>query len=199
MEKKRRARINDSLEALKQMLLESATNILPTISNKNNTNNQRPAKLEKADILELTVRYLQQIQQQKLIPIIKPEPKSPSKFVPILPRSPDYVSESSNHSSSSSLSSSSSCSSPPRRTSSNHSSSSSSPPRTSSPNDSDSRKPIHYIITGQSQNFSTTPCFISNISFVPSGLKSTDSITLIIPASTQKPENTNKESVWRPW
>lgn len=56
MEKKRRARINDSLETLKQILLESKTSLKTS-----SRNNQRTAKLEKADILEMTVRYLQQL------------------------------------------------------------------------------------------------------------------------------------------
>lgn len=50
MEKKRRARINDSLEALKDILLKNTVAI---------TKGTRPTKLEKADILEMTVRYLQ--------------------------------------------------------------------------------------------------------------------------------------------
>lgn len=49
MEKKRRARINDSLEALKEILLKNTVAI---------TQGTRPTKLEKADILEMTVRYL---------------------------------------------------------------------------------------------------------------------------------------------
>lgn len=56
MEKKRRARINDSLETLKQILLESKTTLKSS-----SRNCQRTAKLEKADILEMTVRYLQQL------------------------------------------------------------------------------------------------------------------------------------------
>ncbi|VDK49268.1 unnamed protein product [Gongylonema pulchrum] len=48
MEKRRRARMNECLEQLKQLLLH----ILP---------NHR-TKLEKADILEMTVAYLNQIQ-----------------------------------------------------------------------------------------------------------------------------------------
>ncbi|CAG9819446.1 unnamed protein product [Phaedon cochleariae] len=55
MEKKRRARINDSLETLKQILLESKTTL------KDSKTGHKTAKLEKADILELTVRYLQQL------------------------------------------------------------------------------------------------------------------------------------------
>lgn len=55
MEKKRRARINDSLETLKQMLLDTKSPI------KEGKNGQRTAKLEKADILEMTVQYLQSL------------------------------------------------------------------------------------------------------------------------------------------
>lgn len=58
MEKKRRARINDSLEALKQILLESKTTLKESTSRKTG---QRTAKLEKADILEMTVSYLQHL------------------------------------------------------------------------------------------------------------------------------------------
>ncbi|KAK9722779.1 Helix-loop-helix DNA-binding domain [Popillia japonica] len=61
MEKKRRARINDSLETLKQILLESKT----TIKDPSKTSGgQRTAKLEKADILEMTVRYLQHLRNK---------------------------------------------------------------------------------------------------------------------------------------
>ncbi|XP_023018601.1 transcription factor HES-2 [Leptinotarsa decemlineata] len=56
MEKKRRARINDSLETLKQILLNSKTTLKDC-----SKSGQRTAKLEKADILEMTVRYLQQL------------------------------------------------------------------------------------------------------------------------------------------
>ncbi|XP_050500064.1 helix-loop-helix protein lin-22-like [Diabrotica virgifera virgifera] len=58
MEKKRRARINDSLETLKQILLQSKTDLQET------KKGQRTAKLEKADILEMTVQYLQQLQEK---------------------------------------------------------------------------------------------------------------------------------------
>lgn len=56
MEKKRRARINDSLETLKQILLDSKTTLKSS-----SRGGQRTAKLEKADILEMTVHYLQQL------------------------------------------------------------------------------------------------------------------------------------------
>lgn len=51
MEKKRRARINESLETLKKILLEC--NLHKT--------DQKNVKLEKADVLEMTVRYLQHL------------------------------------------------------------------------------------------------------------------------------------------
>ncbi|KAF5272197.1 hypothetical protein FQA39_LY01279 [Lamprigera yunnana] len=70
MEKKRRARINDSLETLKQILLESKTTLQVSSQRKNG---QRTAKLEKADILEMTVRYLQHL-HNKLGQIQGPKP-----------------------------------------------------------------------------------------------------------------------------
>uniref|UniRef100_A0A8D8M775 Protein deadpan n=1 Tax=Cacopsylla melanoneura TaxID=428564 RepID=A0A8D8M775_9HEMI len=53
MEKRRRARINQSLALLKALILDSAK-----------TENTKHSKLEKADILELTVRHLQ---RQKIL------------------------------------------------------------------------------------------------------------------------------------
>ncbi|EFA09676.1 transcription factor HES-2 [Tribolium castaneum] len=61
MEKKRRARINDSLEALKQILLDSKTTLKESSGKKSG---QRTAKLEKADILEMTVRYVQHLRSK---------------------------------------------------------------------------------------------------------------------------------------
>ncbi|XP_030843279.1 transcription factor HES-1 [Strongylocentrotus purpuratus] len=55
MEKRRRARINDSLLQLKNLVLDAL-----------NKNNPRHSKLEKADILEMTVRYLRSIHRQQL-------------------------------------------------------------------------------------------------------------------------------------
>lgn len=55
MEKKRRARINDSLETLKDILLKNTVAI---------AQGTRPTKLEKADILEMTVRYLHVLQHR---------------------------------------------------------------------------------------------------------------------------------------
>lgn len=62
MEKKRRARINESLDNLKQILLECD----PESVNKKN------AKLEKADILEMTVKYLKNMR--------KPVQSSPTSY-----------------------------------------------------------------------------------------------------------------------
>lgn len=61
MEKKRRARINESLETLKQILLDSKTTLKESSARKNG---QRTAKLEKADILEMTVSYLQHLHKK---------------------------------------------------------------------------------------------------------------------------------------
>uniref|UniRef100_A0A1I7TFU9 BHLH domain-containing protein n=1 Tax=Caenorhabditis tropicalis TaxID=1561998 RepID=A0A1I7TFU9_9PELO len=56
MEKKRRARINRSLSTLKQILIQD--------EHKNSTAH---SKWEKADILEMTVEYLQQLRSQNCI------------------------------------------------------------------------------------------------------------------------------------
>lgn len=56
MEKRRRARMNDSLETLKHILLESsghASRYPNTVS-----------KMDKADILELTVQFIQDLLQK---------------------------------------------------------------------------------------------------------------------------------------
>lgn len=59
MEKKRRARINDSLETLKQILLDSRRASGEITTTSANGKRRTTAKLEKADILEMTVTYLQ--------------------------------------------------------------------------------------------------------------------------------------------
>uniref|UniRef100_A0A336LWN3 CSON006634 protein n=1 Tax=Culicoides sonorensis TaxID=179676 RepID=A0A336LWN3_CULSO len=61
MEKKRRARINDSLNTLKQILLQN-TVAIPTSGG-------RIAKLEKADILEMTVRYVKNLHRRLGMPV----------------------------------------------------------------------------------------------------------------------------------
>lgn len=52
IEKFRRARINSSLESLKEILLRNTISI---------PQGSRPTKLEKADILEMTVRYVEML------------------------------------------------------------------------------------------------------------------------------------------
>ncbi|CAN7986314.1 unnamed protein product [Ixodes hexagonus] len=54
MEKRRRARINHSLTELKNLILDALKK-----------DNARHSKLEKADILEMTVKHLQQLQRQQ--------------------------------------------------------------------------------------------------------------------------------------
>lgn len=70
MEKKRRARINDSLETLKEILLKNTVAV---------TQGTRPTKLEKADILEMTVRYLKMLHKRNTtVSTAAPIPSSPS-------------------------------------------------------------------------------------------------------------------------
>ncbi|CAL8072067.1 unnamed protein product [Orchesella dallaii] len=70
MEKRRRARINQSLNELKRILLEA--NGPATTSRKEGS---RPAKLEKADILELTVRHLLSLKPSKTTGTTSPKPE----------------------------------------------------------------------------------------------------------------------------
>lgn len=58
MEKRRRARINQSLAILKALILESTKNSTNGMS-KSGDGSTKHTKLEKADILELTVRHFQ--------------------------------------------------------------------------------------------------------------------------------------------
>ncbi|XP_026761741.1 uncharacterized protein LOC113520570 [Galleria mellonella] len=69
MEKKRRARINHCLNELKDLLLDG--------SDKDPT---RHSKLEKADILELTVKHLQTLQRQQLAAAIAADPAVLHRF-----------------------------------------------------------------------------------------------------------------------
>ena len=69
MEKKRRARINDSLDTLKQILLDNRHNLLRNSEQWRQFSAQqqvqlKTTKLEKADILEMTVNYLRVLHQQ---------------------------------------------------------------------------------------------------------------------------------------
>ncbi|XP_014230441.1 transcription factor HES-1-like [Trichogramma pretiosum] len=69
MEKRRRARINQCLDELKSLILEAMKKD-PT----------RHSKLEKADILEMTVKHLQQIQRQQLTTAVASDPAVLTKF-----------------------------------------------------------------------------------------------------------------------
>ncbi|CAH2270115.1 jg7652 [Pararge aegeria aegeria] len=69
MEKKRRARINNCLNELKDLLMD-ATDKDPA----------RHSKLEKADILELTVKHLQTLQRQQLAAAIAADPAVLHRF-----------------------------------------------------------------------------------------------------------------------
>ncbi|XP_016840180.1 transcription factor HES-1-A [Nasonia vitripennis] len=69
MEKRRRARINQCLDELKSLILEAMKKD-PT----------RHSKLEKADILEMTVKHLQQIQRQQLNNAVATDPAVITKF-----------------------------------------------------------------------------------------------------------------------
>lgn len=69
MEKKRRARINDSLDTLKRILLDNRHNLLRNSDHWREFSEQqqvqlKTTKLEKADILEMTVNYLRVLHQQ---------------------------------------------------------------------------------------------------------------------------------------
>lgn len=67
IEKVRRARINNSLESLKEMLLRNTITI---------PQGSRPTKLEKADILEMTVRYIEMLHEKLYNVLEKPAGKS---------------------------------------------------------------------------------------------------------------------------
>lgn len=69
MEKKRRARINDSLDTLKEILLDNRHNLLKNSEQWRQFSAQqqvqlKTTKLEKADILEMTVNYLRMLHHQ---------------------------------------------------------------------------------------------------------------------------------------
>lgn len=74
IEKLRRARINLSLESLKEILLRNTISI---------PQGSRPTKLEKADILEMTVRYVEMLHEKLSIESGKPSIKSMETFGPI--------------------------------------------------------------------------------------------------------------------
>ncbi|XP_067109704.1 transcription factor HES-1-B-like [Osmerus mordax] len=69
MEKRRRARINDSLGQLKTLILEAL---------KKDTS--RNSKLEKADILEMTVKHLRNIQRLQMTAAVNLDPSLMGKY-----------------------------------------------------------------------------------------------------------------------
>ncbi|XP_013780648.1 protein hairy-like [Limulus polyphemus] len=69
VEKRRRARFNQSLEELKKLVSEAL-----------NRDPARRSKLEKADVLELTVRYLQSLQRQHMTAALATDPAVLRKF-----------------------------------------------------------------------------------------------------------------------
>ncbi|XP_064459263.1 transcription factor HES-4-A-like [Ornithodoros turicata] len=69
MEKRRRARINHSLTELKNLILDALKK-----------DNARHSKLEKADILEMTVKHLQTLQRQQRARAIVSDVGVPDKF-----------------------------------------------------------------------------------------------------------------------
>ncbi|KAF3428657.1 hypothetical protein E2986_03457 [Frieseomelitta varia] len=69
MEKRRRARINQCLDELKSLILEAMKK-----------DPKRHSKLEKADILEMTVKHLQAVQRQQLSTAIATDPAVLTKF-----------------------------------------------------------------------------------------------------------------------
>ncbi|XP_072035962.1 uncharacterized protein [Amphiura filiformis] len=69
MEKRRRARINDSLCQLKSLILEAT-----------NKDTSRHSKLEKADILEMTVKYLRNMQRHQLSGSGNPDPNMLNRY-----------------------------------------------------------------------------------------------------------------------
>ncbi|KAI5711116.1 hypothetical protein M8J76_002116 [Diaphorina citri] len=69
MEKRRRARINNCLNELKSLILEAMRK-----------DPARHSKLEKADILEMTVKHLQNVQRQQLSVAVASDPTVLQKF-----------------------------------------------------------------------------------------------------------------------
>lgn len=69
MEKRRRARINNCLNDLKTLILEAMKK-----------DPSRHSKLEKADILEMTVKYLQSLQRQQMALAVATDPNVLSKY-----------------------------------------------------------------------------------------------------------------------
>lgn len=71
MEKRRRARINQSLSELKSLILDAV---------KKDSQNTRHSKLEKADILEMTVAHLQNLHREKQTGCLSPNSNTEESF-----------------------------------------------------------------------------------------------------------------------
>ncbi|CAK6952266.1 transcription factor HES-1-like [Scomber scombrus] len=69
MEKRRRARINESLGQLKTLILDALK-----------TDSSRHSKLEKADILEMTVKHLRNLQRLQMTAAVNIDPSVLSKY-----------------------------------------------------------------------------------------------------------------------
>ncbi|KAM6948678.1 transcription factor HES-1-A-like [Aplochiton taeniatus] len=69
MEKRRRARINESLGQLKTLILDALKK-----------DGSRHAKLEKADILEMTVRHLKNLQRLQISGVVNTDPSVLGKY-----------------------------------------------------------------------------------------------------------------------
>ncbi|XP_078266207.1 hairy-related 6 [Rhinoraja longicauda] len=69
MEKRRRARINESLGQLKTLILDALKK-----------DSSRHSKLEKADILEMTVRHLRQLQRAQMTAALSADPSVLGKY-----------------------------------------------------------------------------------------------------------------------
>nr|XP_033334358.1 protein hairy-like isoform X1 [Megalopta genalis] len=82
MEKRRRARINQCLDELKSLILEAMKKDAETGGYKYGYKLKptRHSKLEKADILEMTVKHLQAVQRQQLSTAIATDPAVLTKF-----------------------------------------------------------------------------------------------------------------------
>ncbi|XP_023243169.1 transcription factor HES-4-like [Centruroides sculpturatus] len=69
MEKRRRARINNSLTELKNLILDALKK-----------DNARHSKLEKADILEMTVKHLRNLQRHQITTAVMADPNAIGKY-----------------------------------------------------------------------------------------------------------------------
>ncbi|KAL3054598.1 hypothetical protein OYC64_017518 [Pagothenia borchgrevinki] len=69
MEKRRRARINESLGQLKTLILDALKK-----------DSSRHSKLEKADILEMTVKHLRNLQRLQMAAAVNPDPSVLGKY-----------------------------------------------------------------------------------------------------------------------